>query len=72
MNVLTRLDPAAYGVDPIRRVVLGASGVPQAALDRSALTLFDRPLPIPAEAGILIAFGLVMTGIAVLSFRRQD
>src|SRR5205807_1089792 len=28
MTALTRIDPLSYGVDPIRRVVLGASGVP--------------------------------------------
>jgi len=69
MTVLTRLDPASYGIDPIRRVLLGSSGIP---VDRFALTLFDRTLAIPVEAAIVIAFGLVMLGIAVRSFQRRD
>ncbi|HEV8470672.1 MAG TPA: ABC transporter permease [Candidatus Limnocylindria bacterium] len=69
MTVLTRLDPASYGVDPIRRVLLGSSGIP---VDRFALTLFDRTLAIPVEAAIVIAFGLVMLAIAVRSFQRRD
>ena len=50
MTVLTRLDPAAYGMDPLRRVVLGGAGLPSVALDRLGLTLFDTVLPIVAEA----------------------
>ena len=69
MTVLTRLDPASYGIDPIRRVLLGSSGIP---VDRFALTLFDRTLAIPVEAAIVIAFGLVMLAIAVRSFQRRD
>jgi len=69
MTVLTRLDPASYGVDPIRRVLLGSSGIP---VDRFALTLFDRTLPIAVESAIVIAFGLVMLAIAVRSFQRRD
>jgi len=69
MTVLTRLDPASYGIDPIRRVLLGSSGIP---VDRFALTLFDRTLAIPVEATIVIAFGLVMLAIAVRSFQRRD
>ena len=69
MTVLTRLDPASYGIDPIRRVLLGSSGI---SVDRFALTLFDRTLAIPVEAAIVIAFGLVMLAIAVRSFQRRD
>ena len=72
MTVLTRFDPAAYGVDPIRRIVLADSGVPPAVLDRFALTLFDRRLPIPLEVAVLLLFGAVMMGVAVLNFRRRE
>ena len=72
MTVLTRLDPVAYGIDPIRRVVLETSGVPQAVIDRLGMTWFDRPLVIWEEAAIVLTFGLVMLGIAIVNFRARD
>src|SRR5882762_7395105 len=68
MTVLTRLDPASYGIDPIRRVVLSGSGSPNAY----GLTLGGHILAIPVEAGIMFAFGAVMLGIAVVMFQRRD
>src|SRR5437660_9256767 len=47
MTWLTRLDPASYGIDPIRRVVLSGSGSPNAY----GLTLGGHILAIPMEAG---------------------
>jgi len=72
MTVLTRLDPAAYGMDPLRRVVLGGAGVPSFVLDRMGLTVFDNVLPIVVEALILLGFGVVMLAIAVRNFRVRD
>lgn len=72
MTVLNRIDPAAYGMDPLRRVVLGGAGVPSAVLDRLGLTLFDTVLPIVVEALILLGFGVVMLAIAVRNFRVRD
>lgn len=72
MAVLTRIDPASYGMDPLRRVVLEGAGIPAAALDRLGLTIGGAVLPILAEEGILLAFGLVMLGIAVRNFRVRD
>ncbi len=69
MTVLTRLNPASYGIDPIRRVLLGASGFP---VERLAITIFDQTLQIPLESAIVLAFGLVMLGIAVRNFARRD
>jgi ABC-2 type transport system permease protein len=72
MGVLTRIDPASYGIDPLRRVVLEGAGIPPAALSRLGLTIGGTVLPIIAEAGIMLAFGLVMLGIAVRNFRVRD
>jgi ABC-2 type transport system permease protein len=72
MTALTRLDPLSYGVDPIRRVVLEASGVPSPVLDQLSMTLGGHVVPIWAEVLILLGFGLVLMSIAVLNFRRQD
>ncbi len=72
MTVLTRVDPLSYGVDPIRRVVLDTSGVPAPVLDRLSLTLGGQVVPIALEVAIMLGVGLVVTAIAVLSFRRQE
>jgi ABC-2 type transport system permease protein len=69
MTVLTRLNPASYGIDPIRRVLLGSSGFP---VERFAINIFDQTLPIAVESGIVLAFGLVMLGVAVRAFQRRD
>jgi ABC-2 type transport system permease protein len=71
MTVLTRVDPASYGIDPLRRVVLSESGLPSAAIDKLGLTINGQVLSIPLEAGIMLAFGVVMLAIAVVSFKRR-
>jgi hypothetical protein len=72
MTWLTRLDPASYGIDPLRRVVLSDSGRPSRMVEQFALTINGQVLPIPLEAGIVLAFGAVMLGIAVMMFQRRD
>ena len=69
MTVLTRLNPASYGIDPIRRVLLGSSGFP---VERFAINIFDQTLPIAVESAIVLAFGLVMLAVAVRAFGRRD
>jgi len=72
MTFLTRIDPASYGIDPLRRVILSDSGLPSAAIDRLGLTINGQVLPIPLEAGIMLAFGAVLLGVAVVMFQRRD
>jgi ABC-2 type transport system permease protein len=72
MDILTHINPASYGVDPLRRVVLGQGGFPGQAVDALSLTLGGQVLPMVLEAAVVIAFGIVMLGIAVLNFRRRD
>jgi ABC-2 type transport system permease protein len=72
MTVLTRIDPASYGIDPLRRTVLGAAGVPGRLVDRLGLTLFNQTLAVWTEEAILIGFGLVMLAFAIHSFRQRD
>ena len=72
MTALTRVDPLSYGVDPIRRVVLGASGVPPPALDRLSMTFGGQVVPIWLEVATLVGFGLVLMLVALFNFRRQD
>src|SRR5215218_437220 len=57
LAVLTHLDPVAYAVDAIRRVVLASAGL--SADQLSALAIAGpggAPLPILAEVGILVGF----------------
>jgi len=72
MTFLTRIDPAAYGIDPLRRVLLDGAGMPAQVLDRLSLTIGGSTIPIVAEVGILLAFGIVVLGIAVRNFRVRD
>jgi ABC-2 type transport system permease protein len=72
MTVLTRLDPASYGMDPLRRVMLDGAGLPAAALDQLSLTIGTWIVPLWVEALILLAFGLVALFFAILNFRVRD
>jgi ABC-2 type transport system permease protein len=71
MTLLTRVDPVAYGVDALRRVVLQASDVPSPVIDRFELTLFGIHPGVLGDAGLLLAFALLCSAFAALSFRRQ-
>jgi ABC-2 type transport system permease protein len=71
MTVLTRLDPASYGIDPIRRTVLGTV-LPANVVDRFGLTIGDYHFSVGVEVLILLGFGLLMTAIAVRSFSHRD
>ncbi|HEV3232649.1 MAG TPA: ABC transporter permease [Candidatus Dormibacteraeota bacterium] len=70
--VLTRLDPMAYGVDVLRRVVLMGSGLPPAFVDRLGMTVNGTVISPWIEVGVVAAFGLAMLGIAIASFRVRD
>jgi ABC-2 type transport system permease protein len=73
MTALTRIDPVAYGIAPVRSVLLAGTGMPQAVLDRIAgVSIAGRTVPLLADAGILLAFGAVMLGLGVWGFRRRD
>ena len=63
LGVLTRLNPATYGADAIRRVVLPAA---------TPLTLFDWTVPLWADAAITLAFGTLMLALAVKLFSKTD
>ncbi|MEX2254575.1 MAG: ABC transporter permease, partial [Acidimicrobiia bacterium] len=63
LAVITRLNPATYGVDAIRRVVL-----PEAA----PLTIFDWVVPLWADAAITLGFGVAMLALAVQLFGKTE
>ena len=73
MTVLTRLDPVAYGIAPVRHVVLAGAGVPQSVLDQvAAVSIAGHTVPVLGATAMLLAFGLVMLGLGVFGFRRRD
>lgn len=59
----TRINPATYAVDPIRRVVLGDAG---------ALTIGGEVVPVLVEVAVVLALGTGMMALAVRSFRQAE
>jgi ABC-2 type transport system permease protein len=73
LAVLTHLDPVAYAVDAIRRVVLSSSAVPPEVLNSLAIVgPSGAPLPILAEVAVLVAFIAVGLGLAVRWFGATE
>jgi len=63
LAVVTRLNPATYGIDAIRRVLL-----PNIA----PLTIFGWVVPLWADALITLAFGTTMLTLAVRLFAQTE
>jgi ABC-2 type transport system permease protein len=64
LAVVTRLNPATYGIDPIRRVMLES--------DASAVTINGWVVPIWTEVLIVFALGTAMLALAVRSFQKTE
>ena len=74
LGVLNRLDPLTYAVDPMRRLVFSKIHVSHAAqrvLD-PGVTWWGWRVPSLLEAGIIVALGAAMLGVAVLEFSASD
>jgi ABC-2 type transport system permease protein len=74
LAVLNRIDPLTYAVDPMRRLVfnnLSISPQARAALD-PGVTWFGWHVPALLEAGMIVALGLIMLGIAIWEFSRTE
>jgi ABC-2 type transport system permease protein len=70
LTVLNRLDPLAYAVDPMRRLVfshLHISAAARRALD-PGLTWWGWHVPGLLEAGVILALGVAMLGVAIWEF----
>jgi ABC-2 type transport system permease protein len=74
LEVLNRIDPLTYAVDPIRRAVFAHLDIAPAA--RRALdpgvTWFGWHVPGLVEAAVVAVLGLVMLAIAVWEFGRAE
>ncbi len=74
LTILNRLDPLAYAVDPMRRLVfshLSISPLAHRALD-SGITWWGYRVPGLLEAGVILALGLVMLAAAIWEFSTTE
>jgi ABC-2 type transport system permease protein len=65
MSVITRFDPVAYGVDPMRRLLLGANLAP-------GIRIANHHLGTIEDGLVLATFALVMMVLAVWAFEGQE
>jgi ABC-2 type transport system permease protein len=74
LEVLNRLNPLTYAVDPMRRLVfnhLDASDAARQTLD-PGVTWWGWHVPAGVEAGIVLLLGLAMLAIAIWQFNRTE
>jgi ABC-2 type transport system permease protein len=74
LEVLNRIDPLTYAVDPMRRLVfshIDASDTARRALD-SGVSWWGWHVPALLEAAIVVALGLLMLTIAIWEFHASD
>lgn len=74
LAVLNRLDPLTYAVDPMRRLVFSHLDISDAArrtLD-PGVSWWGWHVPALLEAGIVLAMGLAMLGIAIWEFSATE
>jgi ABC-2 type transport system permease protein len=74
LEVLNRLNPLTYAVDPMRRLVFDHLDVSEAArqtLD-PGVTWWGWHVPAAVEAGIVLLLGLALLTIAIWQFNRTE
>jgi ABC-2 type transport system permease protein len=74
LNVLNRVDPITYAVDPIRRAVFAHLDVSEAARHALApgVTWWGWQLPGVFEAALVALIGMAMLGVAMWQFSRTE
>jgi ABC-2 type transport system permease protein len=73
MSVLTRIDPVAYGIAPLRTAVLSTSGAPGAVTRTLAsVTWFGWQVPSILALAMLSLLGSVFLGVGIRAFRVRD
>jgi len=74
LEVLNRLNPLTYAVDPMRRLLFDHLDISEAArhtLD-SGVTWFGWRVPTLLELGIVLLLGLAMMAVAIWQFTRTE
>lgn len=74
LAVLTKFDPLAYIVDPMRRAIFADVKATPAvkALFAGGVTWNGWTVPIGLELGLTAAIGIVLLGIAIYAFGKSD
>ncbi len=67
MNVLVKINPATYGIAPIRQVVLGTT-----ADSPLGITVLGHTMSLWDNVAVVAVFGIVMTLLAMWSFGHQE
>jgi ABC-2 type transport system permease protein len=74
LEVLNRINPLTYAVDPMRHLVFSHLDVSETArrtLD-PGVTWFGWQVPSLVEVGVVLVLGLAMMGVAIRRFSRTD
>jgi ABC-2 type transport system permease protein len=74
LEILNRIDPLTYAVDPMRRLVFNhitVSPAARRALD-PGVTWWGWHVPALLEAAVVLLLGLAMLGMAVWQFNRTE
>jgi ABC-2 type transport system permease protein len=74
LELLTRLNPLTYAVDPMRRLVFNHLDISEAArqtLD-PGIAWFGWRVPSLVEVGIVLALGLALMAVAIFEFSRTE
>ena len=74
LEILNRIDPLTYAVDPIRRIVFSHLNIPEAArrtLD-PGVTWWGWHVPGLLEAAVVALLGLIMLAVAIVQFNRAE
>jgi len=67
MNLLVKVNPATYGIAPIRQVMLGTT-----ADSPLGVTVLGHTMSVWDNVAVVAAFGIVMTVLSMWSFNHQD
>ncbi len=74
LTVLNRIDPLAYAVDPMRRLVfshINVSPIARRVLD-PGLSWWGWRMPAVLECGVILILGLIMLSVAIWRFSATD
>jgi ABC-2 type transport system permease protein len=74
LTVLNRIDPLAYAVDPMRRLVFGHLAISPAARHvlNPGLSWWGWRMPALLEVGVVLVLGLVLLTIAIWEFSATE
>ncbi len=74
LEILNRLDPLTYAVDPMRRLVFSHLSISPAAQDalNPGVTWFGWKVPALLEVAVVLGLGLVMLAIAIWEFSTSE